>query len=629
MRVYLVLCVSAFLAGYGVLAALGISRKLSGALLAAPGVAFAVLVIVIGNGLWLETSVSNLAKFLAAVAILFGVLGAYDLIKAPPRWRDLVAALAAAICPLLVLAPFFRWGLTRYTGSWFYDVLHYMSHAQFLIDTGRPGVAEFLTSHLATRLVDLGSRYIATGAIAVFSVLAGGPDAHAGYGPLIALGILVYASACAFLAIVWGRAAALVLAFMLLAATGGWVLGVVQANNLDSLLILALTPLLMALARLATTIPVRDAALFGLVFAAMLWTQIELLPIAGAIVAIELARRFWVSRAAVREWAVWAATAAAVTLVTAGVWMPPSLRFFLWQLQATQVASRERPGYGYYLGLFDARCALSSAWGFWSPGEWWGVGDRCAPLWLVLFFTVTAVVFTLCLVWGIVRLIRDRDVVFPLALIVILGGAAYMAVVQRYDYAVYKFLSTGWFVIALVTMEGAVAAASIISAVPAMSYVAVLLILLIPQSMILAVRWTRFDTRHAANSMETYRQVAEIRRFVGDAPVVVAMGHPVAAQWFVFFVRDLNLAMANRPHPYFGIFDRTRTSQVRRGEAVGKVQWVATDRNADLSCRGFKVVWENPIYRLWRSENPSNIFAKELAGPPTTARLPELTCAAR
>lgn len=627
MRVYLVLCVSTFLTGYGMLAALGLSRKLSGALLAAPGLALAVLAIIVGNGLWFEASVPALATFVAAVAILFGTLGAYDLIKAPPRRRDCLVALAAAVCPLLVLAPFFRWGLARFTGSWFYDVLYYLSHAQFLIDAGRPNVAEFITSHIAMYLVEIGSRYIATGVIAVFSVLAGGPDAHAGYGPLIALGVLVYASSCAFLAIAWGRTAALVLAFMLLAVTGGWVLGVVQANNLDSLLILALTPLLMALARLATAFPIRDAVLFGFVFAAIFWTQVELLPIAGAIVAPGLARRFWLSRSAIRPWAVWAATTIAVAIVTAGIWITPSVRFFLRQLHAATDVSAPRPGIGYYAGLFDPRCALSSAWGFWAPGDWWGVGDRCTPLPLVLFFTVTALVFTLCLIWGVVRLIRHRDYAFPLALAVILGGAAYMAISERYDYGAYKFLSTGWFVVAMIMMEGVVAAAAVLSAVPAVSYVAVLLILLIPQSIILSVRWARFDTRHVGQSIETYRKVGEMREIVGDAPLVVAMRHPVSAQWFVFFLRDMKLVTVNRVHPYFFLIDERGTLPTRRRAAAGKVQWVATDLDADLSCRGFKTVWQGGPYRLWRSDSPSDIFAQELSKPPTTARLSELRCA--
>jgi hypothetical protein len=630
MRVYLVLCVASFLAGYGILAAVGLSRRLSGALLAAPGVTLAALVIIVGNGVWLGASVPALGTFIVAVTILFGTLGAYDLIKAPPPRRDLLLAVAAALCTVLVLAPFFRWGLTRYAGSWFYDILYYVAYAQFLIDAGRPNVADFITSYLAIHHIEMSSRYIAASLIAVLSVLGGGPDAQTGYGPLIALAVLVYASACAFLAIVWGRAAALVLAFMLLAVTGGWVLGVVQANNLDSLLVLALTPLLMAVARLAGTFRIRDAVLFGVIFSAIFWTQVELLPIACAVVAIELGRRLWVSGASVREWVVWAAATAGVVLVTAGAWIAPSVRFFLHQLQSATAAGAARPGIGYYAGLFDARCALSSIWGFWAPGDWWvAPADRCAPLPLVVFFTTVAVVFTLCLVAGLVRFIRQRDYVFPLALAVILAGAAYMAIGQRYDYGAYKFLSTGWFVAAMIMMEGVVAAAMALSVVPAMAYAAVFLILLVPQGMIVSVRWARFDTRYIDRTIEPYRKAVEVRQIVKDDPLIVAISHPVAVQWFVFFLRDMKLVTVNRSHAYFHVFDARSVPKARRNEVIGKVQWVATDPAVNLACRGFRLVWQGAPYHLWKSDTPSQIFATELARPELTHdQLPELRCPA-
>jgi hypothetical protein len=347
------------------------------------------------------------------------------------------------------------------------------------------------------------------------------------------------------------------------------------------------------------------------------------------IAAIALARRFWVSRDAVREWIVWAATLTAVVLLSAGLWVLPSVRFFLRQLHAARDLSEPRPGFGYYLGLYDARCALSSAWGFWAPGDWWGAGDRCAPLALVVFLTVTAAVFTACLAFGIVRFVRNRDYVLPLALAVILGGAAYMAISEHYDYGAYKFMSTGWFVIAMITMEGVIAAASLVSAAPVMAGAAVLLIMVLPQTMILTTRWVRFDTRHAGKTLEIYRKAAEVRDIVGDAPLIVAMRDTMSVQWFVFVLRDMKLTLPNRPHPYFHHFDTRDVLLARRRGAIGKVQWVATDDTANLACRGFRLVWQGGPYRLWKSDVPSDIFARELAAPkPSHAELPELSCPA-
>src|SRR5262249_34095935 len=112
MRVYLVLVAVSFLSGYGILAALGLGRALNGALLAAPGVALTLLILVVGNGVWFGASIALLAKIVAAAALLLSAFGAVALVKAPPPRRDWIVAALAAACPLIVLFSFFRWSLT-------------------------------------------------------------------------------------------------------------------------------------------------------------------------------------------------------------------------------------------------------------------------------------------------------------------------------------------------------------------------------------------------------------------------------------------------------------------------------------------------------------------------------------
>jgi hypothetical protein len=310
----------------------------------------------------------------------------------------------------------------------------------------------------------------------------------------------------------------------------------------------------------------------------------------------------------------WGATATAVAGVTAAVWLWPSAQFFLRQLNAANRTTAPRPGDGFYRGLFDAKCALSTAWGFWAPGDFWGA-NPCSPPALIAFLSVVAVIFTVCLVLGGRRLIRTREYGLLCALAVILAGAAYMVLVQHYDYGAYKFLSTGWFIAAFVMIEGVIAAAAAASLAPAMAFVLVLLILLTPQAIILSVRLARFDAAYPYKSIEFYRKAAEIRDIVGKAPLVVALSEGVTAHWLVLFLRDMKLAMVNRPHPYFHNFDRKPLAQAWRRDAIGKVQWVVTDSAGDLGCRNFKLVWQGGPYRLWRSVTPSDIFAKELATP--------------
>jgi hypothetical protein len=619
MRVYLVLCVASFLSGYGVLALLGLARKWNGALLAAPGVALSVVVIVVGNGLWLGASVPALAILIAAAALVFGAAGAVDLVKAPPRRGVCIVALVAAACPLIVLATFFRWGLTQFAGSWFYDGWSYVAIAQGFIDRFSPGADDFITSLYALSFWQTETRYIASGTIAVLSVLTRGVDAHGGYGPLIALSTLVFASACGFLALVRERTAAVAVVYMVFAATGCWLLGIVQANNLDSLLVFALAPLLMALARVATAPDIRGALAFGLVLAALLWSQVELFPIAAAPAGVQLAWHFWSSRRGWGQWASWAAVSGGVGIAAAAVWMWPAVRYFMGQLRTAQALEIQRPGFGFFSGLFDARCRPSAAWGFLGPGE------ACTPDGLTVV-TIIAVVFTACLAVGAVFVIRQRDYVAPLALALLLAGAAHMLWGLGYDYGAYKFLSTGWFLAALVMVEGCVAAAAMLRATPALSVSLVALLLCGPQVYVLFQRLALFDAMHPDKTLATYRKAEAIREIVKNDPVAVAMRDGLAAQWFVFTMRDLKLTVVNRPHSYFINFENRGGMRARRQQVASRLHWVVTDLSGDLSCRNFRQVWQDGPYRLWRSDEPSSIFAAELAKPPVAAELPELTC---
>jgi hypothetical protein len=619
MRVYLVLCVASFLTGYGILALLGLARKWNGALLAAPGVALSILVIVVGNGLWLGASVPALATLIAIAALVFGAAGALDLVKAPPRWGVCVVALVAVACPLIALATFFRWGLTHFAGSWFYDGWSYVVIAQAFIDRFSPGADEFMTSLYALGFWQTETRYIASGTIAVLSVLARGVDAHGGYGPLIALSVLVFVSACGFLAIARERTAAVAVVYLAFAATGCWLLGIVQANNLDSLLVFALAPLLMALARVAAASDLRGASMFGLVLAALLWSQVELFPIAAAPAGLQLAWRIWSSREAWRGWALWTAVTGGFAIAVAAVWIWPAVRFFMGQFKTAQVLGTQRPGFGFFSGLFDAKCRLSAAWGFWGPGE------TCTPDSLTVV-TIIAVVFSACLAGGAVFLIRQRDYVPPLALALLLAGAAHMLWGLGYDYGAYKFLSTGWFLAALVMVEGCVAAAAMLRATPAVSLSLVFLLLCGPQSYVLYQRLEHFNAMHPDKTLAPYRKAAGIRELVGSDPVAVAMRDGLAAQWFVFTMRDLKLTVVNRPHSYFVNFENWNVMRARRLRAASQLRWVVTDLSGDLSCRNFRQVWQDGPYRLWRSDDPSSIFAAELAKQPVAAELPELAC---
>jgi hypothetical protein len=351
-----------------------------------------------------------------------------------------------------------------------------------------------------------------------------------------------------------------------------------------------------------------------------LWSQVELWPIAVLPTAVQVLLHALRGAHRWREFAKWSVAALGAFLVTASVWIAPSAVFFQRQwAAATRDPSIPRPGINYFRGLFDAKCAPSSAWGLWGPFE------PCAPALLVNAALVFSALLTVLLAAGAVSFLRKRDYAIPLATGLMVGGAGYMLVAQTYDYGAYKFLSSAWHLAALLVVEGVAVLAAVLPRAAA-GYLAAIL-LLVPQGIGTYFRHERFEIANPVKSLSHYRQVSHIRSLVADAPLVVAMNDPRATLWFLLVVRDMQLVPAKMYHGYLRRFEHSNAVLAKRRQIAGHIHWVVTDLSGDLACRDFKLAWEGGPYRLWKSEEPSSIFAKELANRAIVdQQMPELKC---
>jgi hypothetical protein len=629
MLIYVLLAIACLLSGVGALTVLGLSRNMSGALLAAPGVGLMLFVMLVGNGLWFGAHVTTLAAVALGIVFLLGLIGVVELVRSPPDRRDWLVTGAAALCPFVVLAPSFYWGLTDFPGSWFWDGWSYIANAQYFLDRFAvpptdPSLIHIYGEDFRQRQI----RYITYGLIALLSTLVKGVDAHAGYGPFLAIAVFVFATSCGFFALTRGQTAAaprhgLVVVYVLFAGTAGWILAVVQANNLDSFLLLAFGALLSGFVSSAVWMSVRGGLIIGATVAAMLWSQVELFPIALLPAVVQVIQQALSRAPHWREFARWSAAALVTFLVTVSVWIVPSILFFQRQWQvANRDPSIPRPGINYFRGLFDAKCATSSAWGMWGPFE------PCTPPLLVNTALLYSALLTLLLIVGAVHLVRKRDYAIPLATGLLIAGAVYMIWGKAYDYGAYKFLSSAWYLAALLVVEGVAVAAAAVPRIPAGYLAAVLL--LFPQAIGIYSRHQKFEIANPVKSMSYFRQASQIRSLVGDASLIVAMNEYRYALWFVLVTRDMHVVPARIPHGYIRRLELNPLVQERRRQAIGKIHWVATDRNGDLSCRDFALVWEGGPYRLWKSEQPSSIFAERLRSTSIVAQdLPELKCDGR
>ena len=152
MVTYLLACTTCLLLGYGVLSLLHLDRRLIGAIFAAPGLGAAIVILALVNGVLAGATISALTVIVVCSTVVLGTLGIVRLRTAEIGKVRTVGRGAVFLCPIVVLAPFFWWGLSAYPGSWFWDGWHYIAVAQYLLDQGLDGKfdASILHSHLGT-----------------------------------------------------------------------------------------------------------------------------------------------------------------------------------------------------------------------------------------------------------------------------------------------------------------------------------------------------------------------------------------------------------------------------------------------------------------------------------------------
>ena len=593
MLLYLFLCMFILLAGYGVLVLLRLDRSLQLPLLAAPGVWLGVSVTALVSGISAGATLIGVARVLVVAGSVLAGIGARRLWLERPNSTAAGGLAAALVCPLFLLGPFFWWGLTKYPGSWLWDGWNYVVYGQQLLESHAN--TAFGSSALRQYIVEFhfeNLRFASSALIGLLS-LAAGTDAQAGYGPMIAIALFGFASSCGFAAAMLRPSRLHILAVTLIGGTGLWMLGVVQANNLDTLLLLSIAPLLYGLAIAANPAIPATAVLFGMAVAAAICMQVELAPLAmaaPAAVLIERVKGSWKLRGG---WLRWALVSGAIALLAFAPWLPKIIPFVLNQIAASNLDGAVRPGGGYFTGLFLGECNLSVMWGFWAPFE------SCTsegPYGLAA--TAVAALLTLLLLIGIVRFLRQGEIATPFATALLIAGALFMLGARRYDYGAYKFLTMAWFPVVLLVVEGALALAAYLAPTRASRAFAVsLCILLLAQSTLGWFRLARFDAATPVKDIAYYSQIQSVGGMT-DGPVLLAVNEPLAFERALFFLRYTKLVPVAFSHPYFASVKDRKPFAERRKNDVPLARYLLTDASASMACAG-ELVWEAGPYRLW------------------------------
>jgi hypothetical protein len=581
MPSYLLCFAGLFFGGVGLLAAVRLRRL--ALTLAAPSILLALVLSILVTSRMIGVPITSTITPLFIGCGVLAALGALSIKRCALSPREIVAIALSLATPILLLWPFFRWSLDHYPGSPYFDGWNYVVYAQYLLDHssgaghGSPLYLQFDASGMS------GTRFGSAALIALLSRAITAPDAFGGMGLFLALTLATYGSGCASLgSALWGddwRAPAL----SAIAGCSGLVLGLLQVNNFDTLLLLALSPALLALVVVANANDTATAACCGLVAGAMACVQAELAPLAYLPAAFVVIAKIYAVRS-LRSWVRWLAIAMASLLAASAAWLPQALATTLQLIHSLGDSAAPLPGNGYFGAFHGVACWLPSTWGFYNPQE---LCSGPAP-----FAIAGSVCLTACVGFGIARSLHRRDMK-PLLIgfLVLMVLSLYAIAAKHYAYAAFKLLVLAAPITALLLTHAAFAAGR------KMAPIATTMLLALLAAPVVA-RTVAFDQLVRTKDISTFRYIAGA---VADQPIKYLVRSDEAFLWGLLFLRSATFDRSIYDHPFF-----RAAKQSRPDHENARATLAVTDSAMDLACRGDILRSQNAVYRVWAMLNPDN-----------------------
>jgi hypothetical protein len=581
----------------GLLTALRVPLPAPTRWLLAPGTCLAGWAALLGVTISIGWTVRQLVVPFWIGTLAFAIYGIGRARHAFPR--DIGWLLGLAVLLPIGLMPFdFLHGLANFIGGPVADGWSYVARGQELWampkDSGEPWARLAPLHQYASHL--RGTRFIASALLGILSPFAReAGDTQAATGAFLAFSVFVFASSCLAIAKTIETRTSLLVAACTLAVFSRWVLGAIQIHNYDNLLEISFLPITMALIAALASPKWNAVFTFGLVLAAAVYVYPEMAVFNLVGAALACARR----AAADRRPAAWILTLAG-GLTTALVLLAAGVHDIVWfisnQAGAASAAIGQRPGEGAFAELGGLVNWWGAVWGLTSS-----VGTtRFGAAWETASRIVGTLLWILALIGGI-RLVGRRlwDVV-ALGLILCAGGL-FMVVHEQYSYGAYKFLLLGNWILALFVVSGATAIAEAARGATGhrtwRTAVGVALAIVVAglAGSTLA-RIVLFQRRLVTPSIRPYRNVQDIDRVIGRAPVILAVTDPAANEWAVYFLRahPMRLFGYQGPMAYphvAPLMDRAAAPELR------DIEYVLTD--APVASRP-DVLWQQGPYALSR-----------------------------
>lgn len=537
-RFILVTTLSA-LAGAGVSTCLRVPCDPEIRLLMGPAFAQALWAIAIGTGVAWGMPMRRVAPWLVAVTVALAIIGVWQCWRGRRATSTPMVGIAAIIAPILVMSPYFWYGLAEYPGSGLPDGWAYVAYGQYLWDfpLGREGGLTPLYQFASTLI---STRNSAAGELGLLALLRDPGQVQLGFGLLQAVALAAYAAAAGAFARQSGSSPRTAAAVLIVTVMSGWILNVLWANNLDNLLALVFAP---ALAVMAAR-PRLDSFGWWLATAFLTAGLLHTYPDLGiAVLACAAICIVWMwmttaapqphasasarARASARAWLAPMLIAAILLLMLMPAWQA-LVALLRTHADAATSATMPRPGDGMFLGLTTLRHVV--------PG-WWALGSEHGYERFLAPRTLVGVALLVPLIAGARALVRERHTAWLVWLLLPFGVAPFLIVSQGYAYGAYKAILMGWWFVAFLLVRGATSDSR-----PAWRLIASVIVATIPataSARLLIAPVSRTFRMPRPASMAIFRQVHEVEPIVGADPIVLAVHDEEAAEWALYHLRAL------------------------------------------------------------------------------------------
>jgi hypothetical protein len=565
-------------------------ENIDSSLLLAPALGQVFWVIGLGITVALRIPIKDSAPWLwGATSVL--VLMGLPSVRAMLRSSDFKIVLLCAALPLVAMPVYFLQGLTDYLGSISPDGWSYIAFGQYIWEYPRGtdgGLAPLYqyAAHLS------GGRFLSAGLLAFFSPLIRAGDTQPTSLLFQAWALFVLSTGVAFYWRTTGQSLRIVLAATALATLAGWMTNLIWANNYDNLLSLVYLPILAAILAVMEW-HWRWFSLLGVLLAASLYAYAELAPFIIGAAVISVMPRLWRECLLWRRWLKGAIGTGIIVIVLLLPWGSTLLSYIQSQFNST-LALITRPGGGAFLGLVMLK---------YQPAAFWGLGGENQFIRFADILNVLGYGLSLIALVGLARLIRQKRWGFLAMTVFLLLGVFYYIVIQKYEYAAYKFQTIGWWALAGILVIGTERSLALFTRVNLRA---------VEIGLVLFVGLLAIDAQASAQALRLfvpslqvsdYRQVNAIKEIVGREPVRVWVDDWVANEWAVYFLRDIPIDLA--VYRMYMAQAHVIPFMERARKIEANIRYTLTDKNADLPSidnRVWRKIWSGGVYALWQAQ---------------------------